>query len=91
MSKKTIYLTGILHTEDEMLTGTIDIYGYIIKNNKPIRVYQETMDNEGNVFKEIRMMLSQETYKDTNSMDYNEELVGYLKNTKIDDINLEFL
>ena len=88
---KTIYLTGILHTEDEMLTGTKDICGYIIKNNKPTLVYQETMDNVDNVFKEIRMMLSQETYKDPNSMDYNEELVNYLKNTKIDDIDLKFL
>ena len=91
MNKKTIYLIGILHIEDEMLIGTKDIYGYIIKNNKPILVYQETMDNEDNVFKEIRMMLSQETYKDPNSMDYNEELINYLKNTKIDDINLKFL
>ena len=88
---KTIYLTGILLTEDEMLIGAKDIYGYIIKNNKPILVYQETLDNEGNVFKEIRMMLSQETYKDPNSMDYNEELINYLKNTKLDNINLEFL
>ena len=88
---KTIYLTGTLHTEDGILIGTKDIYGYIIKNNKPIRVYQETMDNEGNVFKEIRMMLSQETYKDPNSMDYNEELINYIKNTKIDDIDLKFL
>ena len=88
---KTIYLTGILLTEDEMLIGAKDIYGYIIKNNKPILVYQETLDNEDNVFKEIRMMLSQETYKDPNSMDYNEELINYLKNTKLDNINLEFL
>ena len=88
---KTIYLTGILHIEDEMITGVKDIYGYIIKNNKPILVYQETLDNEDNVLKEIKMMLSQETYKDPNSMDYNEELINYLKNTKIDDINLKFL
>ena len=88
---KIIYLTGILHIEDEMITGVKDIYGYIIKNNKPILVYQETLDNEDNVFKEIRMMLSQETYKDPNSMDYNEELINYLKNTKLDDINLKFL
>ena len=88
---KTIYLTGILHIEDEMITGVKDIYGYIIKNNKPILIYQETLDNEDNVFKEIRMMLSQETYKDPNSMDYNEELINYLKNTKLDDINLKFL
>ena len=88
---KTIYLTGILHIEDEMITGVIDIYGYIIKNNKPTLLYQETMDNEDNVFKEIRMMLSQETYKDPDSMDYNEELINYLKNTKIDNINLKFL
>jgi hypothetical protein len=88
---KTIYLTGILHIEDEMITGVKDIYGYIIKNNKPTLVYQETLDNEDNVFSVIRNMLSQETYKDPNSMDYNEELINYLKNTKIDDINLEFL
>ena len=88
---KTIYLTGILHIEDEMITGVKDIYGYIIKNNKPILVYQETLDNEDNVLKEIKMMLSQETYKDPNSMDYNEELINYLKNTKLDDINLKFL
>lgn len=88
---KTIYLIGILHIEDGILIGTKDIYGYIIKNNKPIRVYQETMDNEGNVFKEIRMMLSQETYKDPDSMDYNEELVNYLKNTNSEDVNLRFL
>ena len=88
---KTIYLTQILHIYDELLIETKDIYGYIIKNNKPILVYQETLDNEDNVFKEIRMMLSQETYKDPNSMDYNEELINYLKNTKIDDINLKFL
>lgn len=88
---KTIYLTGTLHTEDEMLTGTKDIYGYIIKNNKPIRIFQDTLENDTNVFKEIRMMLSQETYKDEYSMDYNEELVNYLKNTKLDDIDLKFL
>ena len=88
---KTIYLTGILHIEDEMLIGTKDIYGYIIKNNKPIRIFQDTLENDTNVFKEIRMMLSQETYKDPNSMDYNEELINYIKNTKIDDINLKFL
>ena len=88
---KTIYLTASFHIEDEMLTGTKDIYGYIIKNNKPILVYQETLDNDTNTFKEIRMMLFQETYKDPDSMDYNEELVNYLKNTKIDDIDLKFL
>ena len=88
---KTIYLTEILHIEDEMIVGTKDVYGYIIKNNKPILVYQETLDNEDDVFKEIRMMLSQETYKDPDSMDYNEELIEYLKNTKLDDINLKFL
>ena len=88
---KTIYLTGTLHTEDGILTGTRDIYGYIVKNNKLIQIYQETMNNEDNVFKEIRMMLSQETYKDENSLDYNKELIEYLKNTKLDDINLEFL
>ena len=88
---KTIYLTGTLHTEDGILTGTRDIYGYIVKNNKLIQIYQETMNNEDNVFKEIRMMLSQETYKDPDSLDYNKELIEYLKNTKIDDIDLKFL
>ena len=88
---KTIYLTGTLHTEDKMLTGTKDIYGYIIKNNKPILVYQETLDNDTNVFSEIRMMLSQETYKDENSLDYNKELIEYLKNTNSEDVNLRLL
>ena len=88
---KTIYLTGILHIEDEMITKVKDIYGYIIKNNKPILVYQETMDNEDNVFKEIRMMLSQETYKDEYSMDYNEELINYLKNTNPEDVILRII
>jgi hypothetical protein len=88
---KTIYLIQTLHTEDEMLTGTKDIYGYIIKNNKFILIYRDTLENDTNVFKEIRMMLSQETYKDPNSMDYNEELINYIKNTKIDDIALKFL
>ena len=88
---KTIYLTQILHIEDEMITGVKDIYGYIIKNNKPILVYQETLDNEDNVFKEIRMMLSQETYKDEYSMDYNKELIEYLKNTKPEDVILRII
>ena len=88
---KTIYLTTTLLIEDEMLIGTKDIYGYIIKNNKPILVYQETLYNEDNVFSVIRNMLSQETYKDPNSMDYNKELINYIKNTKIDDISLKFL
>ena len=88
---KTIYLTGTLHIEDEMLTGTKDIYGYIIKNNKPIRVFQDTLENDTNVFKEIRMMLSQETYKDENSLDYNKELIEYLKNTNPEDVKLRFL
>ena len=88
---KTIYLTQILHIEDEMITGVKDIYGYIIKNNKPILVYQETLDNEDNVFKEIRMILSQETYKDEYSMDYNKELIEYLKNTKPEDVILRII
>ena len=88
---KTIYLTTILLIEDEMLIGTKDVYGYIIKNNKHILVYQETLDKEDNVFKEIRMMLSQETYKDPNSMYYNEELINYIKNTNPEDIILHFL
>ena len=88
---KTIYLTGTLHTEDGILTGTRDIYGYIVKNNKLIQIYQETMNNEDNVFKEIRMMLSQETYKDENSLDYSKELIEYLKNTNSEDVNLRLL
>ena len=88
---KTIYLTQILHTEDEMLTGTKDIYGYIIKNNKFILVYRDTLENDTNVFSEIRMMLSQETYKDEYSMDYNKELIEYLKNTKPEDVILRII
>ena len=88
---KTIYLTGTLHTEDGILTGTRDIYGYIVKNNKLIQIYQETMNNEDNVFKEIRMMLSQETYKDENSLDYNKELIEYLKNTNPEDVILRII
>ena len=88
---KTIYLTGILHTEDEMLTGTKDVYGYIIKNNKLILIYQDTLENDINVFSEIRMALSQETYKDENSLDYNKELIEYLKNTNPEDVTLRFI
>ena len=88
---KTIYLTASFHIEDEILMGTKNVYGYIIKNNKLILVYQDTLNNENNVFKEIRMMLSQETYKDPNSMDYNEELINYIKNTNPEDIILHFL
>ncbi len=88
---KIIYLTVQFHFENEMMVGTKDVYGYIIKNNKFILVYRDTLENDTNVFSEIRMMLSQETYKDPNSMDYNEELINYLKNTKLDDINLKFL
>ena len=88
---KTIYLTGILHIEDEMIIGTKDIYGYIIKNNKPILVYRDTLENDTNVFSEIRMMLSQETYKDEYSMDYNKELIEYLKNTKPEDVILRII
>ena len=88
---KIIYLTVQFHFENEMMVGTKDVYGYIIKNNKFISVYRDTLENDTNVFSEIRMMLSQETYKDPNSMDYNEELINYLKNTKIEDINLKFL
>lgn len=44
-------------------------------------VYRDTLENDTNVFSEIRMMLSQETYKDEYSMDYNKELIEYLKNT----------
>ena len=88
---KTIYLTGILLIEDEMLIGTKDVYGYIIKNNKFILVYRDTLENDTNVFSEIRMMLSQETYKDENSLDYNKELIEYLKNTKSEDVILRIL
>ena len=88
---KIIYLTVQFHFENEMMVGTKDVYGYIIKNNKFISVYRDTLENDTNVFSEIRMMLSQETYKDPNSMDYNEELINYIKNTKIDNINLKFL
>lgn len=88
---KTIYLTQTFHTEDEMLTGTKDEYGYIIKNNKPILIYQESLENDINVFSEIRMMLSQETYKDEYSMDYNKELIEYLKNTKPEDVILRII
>ena len=88
---KIIYLTVQFHFENEMMVGTKDVYGYIIKNNKFISVYRDTLENDTNVFSEIRMMLSQETYKDPNSMDYNEELINYIKNTKIDDIDLKFL
>ena len=88
---KIIYLTVQFHFENEMMVGTKDVYGYIIKNNKFISVYRDTLENDTNVFSEIRMMLSQETYKDEYSMDYNEELINYIKNTKIDNINLKFL
>lgn len=88
---KIIYLTVQFHFQNEMMVGTKDVYGYIIKNNKFILVYSDTLENDTNVFSEIRMMLSQETYKDPNSMDYNEELINYIKNTKIDDIDLKFL
>ena len=88
---KTIYLTQILHIEDEMITGVKDIYGYIIKNNKFISVYRDTLENDTNVFSEIRMMLSQETYKDEYSMDYNKELIEYLKNTNPEDVILRII
>ena len=88
---KTIYLTTTIHFENEMVIGTKDVYGYIVKNNKLIQLYQETMDNVYNVFKEIRMMLSQETYKDENSLDYNKELIEYLKNTNSEDVILHIL
>ena len=88
---KIIYLTVQFHFENEMMVGTKDVYGYIIKNNKPILVYQETLDNEDNVLKEIKMMLSQETYKDEYSMDYNKELIEYLKNTNPEDVILRII
>ena len=88
---KIIYLTVQFHFENEMMVGTKDVYGYIIKNNKFILVYRDTLENDTNVFSEIRMMLSQETYKDPNSMDYNEELINYLKNTNPEDVILRII
>ena len=88
---KIIYLTVQFHFENEMMVGTKDIYGYIIKNNKFILVYRDTLENDTNVFSEIRMMLSQETYKDEYSMGYNKELIEYLKNTKPEDVILRFI
>ena len=85
---KIIYLTVQFHFENEMMVGTKDVYGYIIKNNKFISVYRDTLENDTNVFSEIRMMLSQETYKDEYSMDYNKELIEYLKNTNPEDVIL---
>ena len=88
---KTIYLTVQFHFENEMMVGTKDVYGYIIKNNKFVLVYRDTLENDTNVFSEIRMMLSQETYKDEYSMDYNKELIEYLKNTKPEDVILRII
>ena len=88
---KIIYLTVQFHFENEMMVGTKDVYGYIIKNNKFISVYRDTLENDTNVFSEIRMMLSQETYKDEYSMDYNKELIEYLKNTKPEDVILRII
>ena len=88
---KIIYLTVQFHFENEMMVGTKDVYGYIIKNNKFISVYRDTLENDTNVFSEIRMMLSQETYKDEYSMDYNEELINYLKNTNPEDVILRII
>ena len=88
---KIIYLTVQFHFENEMMVGTKNVYGYIIKNNKFILVYRDTLENDTNVFSEIRMMLSQETYKDPNSMDYNEELINYLKNTNPEDVILRII
>ena len=88
---KIIYLTVQFHFENEMMVGTKDVYGYIIKNNKFISVYRDTLENDTNVFSEIRMMLSQEIYKDEYSMDYNKELIEYLKNTKPEDVILRII
>ena len=88
---KIIYLTVQFHFENEMMVGTKDIYGYIIKNNKFILVYRDTLENDTNVFSEIRMMMSQETYKDEYSMDYNKELIEYLKNTNPEDVILRII
>ena len=88
---KIIYLTVQFHFENEMMVGTKDVYGYIIKNNKFILVYRDTLENDTNVFSEIRMMLSQETYRDLDSMDYNKELIEYLKNTNPEDVILRII
>ena len=88
---KIIYLTVQFHFENEMMVGTKDVYGYIIKNNKFILVYRDTLENDTNVFSEIRMMMSQETYKDEYSMDYNKELIEYLKNTNSEDVILRII
>ena len=88
---KIIYLTVQFHFQNEMMVGTKDVYGYIIKNNKFILVYRDTLEIDTNVFSEIRMMLSQETYKDEYSMDYNKELIEYLKNTKPEDVILRII
>ena len=88
---KIIYLTVQFHFENEMMVGTKDVYGYIIKDNKFILVYSDTLENDTNVFSEIRMMLSQETYKDEYSMDYNKELIEYLKNTNPEDVILRII
>lgn len=88
---KTIYLTQTLHVEDNILVGTKGVCGYIIKDNKPILVYIDELGNDISVFSEIRMMLSQETYKDEDSFDYNKELIEYLKNTNPEDIILHLL
>ena len=88
---KIIYLTVQFHFENEMMVGTKDVYGYIIKNNKLILIYQDSLENDTNVFSEIRMMLSQETYKDEYSMDYNKELIEYLKNTNPEDVILRII
>ena len=88
---KIIYLTVQFHFENEMMVGTKDVYGYIIKNNKFVLIYRDTLENDTNVFSEIRMMLSQETYKDEYSMDYNKELIEYLKNTKPKDVILRII
>ena len=88
---KIIYLTVQLHFENEMIVGTKDVYGYIIKNNKFILVYRDTLENDTNVFSEIKMLLSQETYKDEYSMDYNKKLIEYLKNTNPEDVILRII
>ena len=88
---KIIYLTVQFHFQNEMMVGTKDVYGYIIKNNKFISIYRDTLENDTNVFSEIRMMLSQETYKDEYSMDYNKELIEYLKNTNPEDVILRII
>ena len=40
---KTIYLTTTIHFENELVVGPKDVYGYLVKKNKLIQIYQETI------------------------------------------------